>query len=102
MGESKIERKACKDILDQMGVANFKLVTPGQVGFPDRVFLIPGGKPLFVEFKNVGEEPRKIQSHIHTLLRQLGFTVEVFDNVDDAVACVRTALDAALLSDNVH
>ncbi len=98
MLESKIERDACRAVLDELGVASTKLVTPGQRGFPDRIFWIPGGKPLLIEFKRPGEEPRKLQSHIHKMLSMLGYSVEVHDDIDAAVASVRKALDAAKIS----
>ena len=98
--ESKIERRACDRALDELGVTNSKLVTPGRTGFPDRIFYIPGGKPLLIEFKRPGEEPKPMQLYIHQLLRQLKYNVKVCDNVEDAVRYVREALHAARLSDH--
>ena len=31
-------------------------------GIPDRVFFVPGGRPLIVEFKAVGLKPEELQS----------------------------------------
>lgn len=45
--ESKIEQKVCRDAL-RMGVRNLKLNVTGQTGWPDRMFLIPGGRALFI------------------------------------------------------
>ena len=95
-----IERRACKRILDQLGVYSIKLTTPGQSGFPDRLFLIPGGRPFFIEFKRPGEEPRPLQHHIHQLLRQLGYDVEVHDAIEPAFAAVSKRLDAARIPAN--
>nr|WP_042294007.1 VRR-NUC domain-containing protein [Candidatus Arthromitus sp. SFB-mouse-NL] len=54
----------------------------GFVGIPDRLILLPGGRMFFVEFKQKGKKPRKIQSFIHDKLRSLGFRVYVIDNKD--------------------
>lgn len=89
--ESYIERTACRRIAD-LGVRNIKLAKVR--GWPDRLFLIPGGKPLFIEFKRPGAKPRKFQSHIHAILRRLGYKVEIHDDATQAVEAVRRALEA--------
>ncbi len=54
----------------------------GFVGIPDRLILLPGGRMFFVEFKQKGKKPRKIQSFIHDKLKSLGFRVYVIDDKD--------------------
>ena len=54
----------------------------GYVGIPDRLILLPGGRMFFVEFKQKGKTPRKIQSFIHDKLKSLGFRVYVIDDKD--------------------
>lgn len=97
MKESSIERKTCKLALEQLGVRNVKLVTPGDTGWPDRIFWIPGGRPLLIEFKAPGEAPRPKQIYIHELLRQLGYNVEVHDDTDIAFQSIARAVEAARL-----
>lgn len=97
--ESTIERRACQRVLKELGVRSVKFVTPGDTGYPDRIFWIPGGKPLFIEFKVPGAEPRPKQIYIHELLRKLGYQVEVCDNEEDTVKIVKAAtLEATRLS----
>ena len=94
--ESKIERKAVDLVWQHLGIVGSKLVTPGDTGYPDRIFWIPGGRPLLIEFKRPDEEAKPKQEHIHDQLRKLGYQVEVHDNairafqaVIDAVAATR-------------
>ena len=95
--ESKIEQKVCRDAL-RMGVRNLKLNVTGQTGWPDRMFLIPGGRALFIEFKRPGSQVRPKQEYIHQVLRHLGYHVEIHDDPVRALQAIRQALDAALLS----
>ena len=97
MLEKRIETNTCERVLHELGVASAKLATPGRRGIPDRIFWLPGGIPLMIEFKRPGEEPRPLQSHIHALLKQLGYLVEVHDNEDEAFESVRRTLEAAQL-----
>jgi len=100
MLEKHIERSTCERVLVELGVASAKLTTPGRRGFPDRIFWIPGGKPLMIEFKRPGEEPRPLQSHIHALLKQLGYHVEVHDDEEAAFKSVEQALGAARIPED--
>lgn len=96
MLESYIERRTCELALE-LGVDNTKLQKA--TGYPDRIFWVPGGKPVLIEFKRPGEEPSEIQEYIGDLLRRLGYQVEVCDNVDDAIKIIIKALEAALISE---
>ena len=86
--ETKIEKDACDLIYKHLGVLSSKLKVLGQTGFPDRIFWLPDGKPLLIEFKCPGEEPEPKQRHIHAQLRALGYMVEVHDNDLDALQAV--------------
>lgn len=92
MLEKHIERRCCARVLDELGVVSVKLVTPGSTGYPDKMFLIPGGKPLLIEFKAPGESPGPKQLHIHARLKQLGYHVEVHDDEEAAFQSVQRAL----------
>jgi hypothetical protein len=96
MLESYIERRTC-DLALELGVDNTKLQKA--TGYPDRIFWIPGGKPLLIEFKRPGEPPSEIQDYVIDLLRKLGYQVEVCDNVNDAIKLIIKALEAALISE---
>jgi len=87
------ERKACKWALEERGVPNVKLLHPGgETGWPDRLFFIPGGRILLIEFKEVGYEPEPRQVYVHNLLRALGYEVETCDSL----AAAKEAIDRAL------
>ena len=90
--ESSIERWVCRKARNQFGVINIKIAPAGTTGRPDRLFLIPGGKPLFIEFKKVGEEPEKIQLHRHEELRILGYDIEVHDTREGAINAIENAV----------
>jgi len=90
--ESSIEQRACEGAEKLMGVTSSKLVTPGDSGYPDRIFWLPPGKPVLIEFKQLGEDAKKNQKFVHKMLRDLGYEVYVCDNVQDALRIIRDAL----------
>ncbi len=92
--ESAIERRAAREA-EKLGVRSIKICDPSQAGWPDRMFFIPGGRPLLIEFKRPGEEPRDLQEHRIEILNRLGYDVCVCDSVRGALAQVARALDAA-------
>lgn len=92
--ERNIEQGALKAVF-KLGVLSIKLVGGG--GQPDRMFIIPGGRPLFIEFKRPGGVLSKTQEFTIRRLRHYGYRVEVCFTVAAAVAAVQAALDAAAL-----
>ena len=64
----------------EMGGLALKFTSPGFVGVPDRLVLLPKGKIAFVEVKKEGERPRALQVARHELFRKLGFKVYVLDS----------------------
>lgn len=64
----------------------------GYRAWPDRLFIPPRlsrvKRPLWVEFKRVGEKPTVLQDQIHKLLRARGERVEVIDNYDDFIKLI--------------
>jgi hypothetical protein len=97
LNEACIERKVAVWAKQKLGVVSVKLTTPGETGYPDRLFLIPGGKPLLIEFKRPGEQLRSKQAHIHDLLKKLGYEVQTHDNFESAFQAVSGALVATRL-----
>jgi hypothetical protein len=75
-----------------------KLQGVGNKSLPDRLFLIPGGKPLLIEFKKAGEKPTKLQEFTHAELWALGYDVEVHDTRQGAINAIQQRLDAARVS----
>lgn len=96
--ESVIEKKACDLIAKHLGVVGSKLKIDGDNGYPDRIFWLPGGRVVLIEFKAPGGSPRPKQLKIHETLRDLGFRVEVCDNELDAFETIIEALDTPRLS----
>jgi hypothetical protein len=96
--ESSIEKKVCDKAELEFGVPNLKMAKTGKRGDPDRLFLIPGGKPLFIEFKAPGKEPTLLQAHRHKLLKVLGYDIETHDTVYGALRAITRAVEAARVS----
>ena len=80
ISERTIEAKLVERVKAFGGLC-IKLLTYQFIGLPDRLCLFPGGRIAFVELKAPGKKPRKIQISVHTLLRSLGFRVEVIDTI---------------------
>ena len=79
MREREIEEKLRVESQKRGGLA-MKFVSPGLVGVPDRIVLLPQGKLGFVELKAPGEKPRKIQGRRIEQLKKLGVLVYVLDD----------------------
>lgn len=74
--EAQIERYASRQIRSAGGMA-VKLTSRGQRGWPDRLFLMPGGLVFFVEFKAPGGVLSVQQRLKLNGLSALGFEVRV-------------------------
>ena len=86
--EAAIERsfvKKCPYLTMKMG-------GPNDRGKPDRIVLIPGGKPLFIEFKRPGEKPTPLQEYVHAELRKLGYDVETHTDAHQALRSVASTV----------
>jgi hypothetical protein len=93
--ESSIESAACKKIKAELGVDSLKLNLRGNRGWPDRLFFIPGGRPLLIEFKRPGTEPEPLQVYRHNQLKEWDYAIEVHDTTEGAFRAVARALEAA-------
>lgn len=89
MRERDIERKLVVETVRRRGVA-LKFVSPGCVGVPDRIVMLPDGKIGFVELKTPGKKPRMIQVRRIQQMRKMGFKVFVIDGVEQ----IGSVLDA--------
>lgn len=83
--ESYTENRKTKPWFDSIGCWYLKLF-PFRVGIPDRAVIGPGRLIFFIETKREGKTPRKIQAHIHKLLRGFGFHVYVCTSLGEAKA----------------
>jgi VRR-NUC domain len=89
MRESKIERRVCKRVLSELGVLGYKFNSATQSGVPDRIFLIPGGKPFFIEFKAPGLDLSEKQNWVFEVFKKLGYDVEVHDDENEAYQAIK-------------
>jgi hypothetical protein len=59
------------------------------------MFLLPSGRPLFIEFKRPGEKPRPLQNSKIKILSKLGYDVETHDTYLTAVLSIEKKLQDA-------
>jgi len=93
--ESTIERKFVDRVREEFNIETLKLELRHNAGWPDRLLLIPGGRPLFIEFKRPGEDLGTLQRYRHDVLRELGYEVRTFDRVSSAMLYVRQIMATA-------
>lgn len=74
------------------GAICLKLNLIGSTGWPDRLFLAPGGRMCFIEFKRPGEVLRRNQPQRVSLLLKYGFNVGVFDELPSAIKFLDSTL----------
>ena len=79
--EQALERKLRLEVKARGGLA-LKFVSPGRVGVPDRLVLIPEGRVYFVELKAPGKSMSPKQVKIATVFGQLGHQVWVLDRLE--------------------
>ena len=80
MLERELENKLKRAVLGRGGLA-LKFVSPGLVGVPDRLILMPGARIAFAELKAPGQKLRPLQQKRKRQLEQLGFAVYTVDSV---------------------
>lgn len=93
--EHPTARRALKELL--VPSIPLKLGAGADTGRPDYLFLIPGGRPLFVEFKWGDYTPEPKQEYWHGILRNLGYDVEVHNSEDEALCAIAEKVVAAQL-----
>lgn len=76
MKESELEARFVRGV-KALGGAAYKFVSPGNVGVPDRLVVLPGGIVAFVELKAEGGRLSPIQDRQISRLRELGADVTV-------------------------
>ncbi|MGJ9505403.1 PDDEXK family nuclease [Actinotignum schaalii] len=88
MLEREIEKQLVTQTKKRSGLA-WKFTSPGTLGVPDRIILLPEGRIGFVEVKQPGCVARPIQAQRIRQLERLGFTALVLDDPAD----IETVLD---------
>ena len=90
--EKHIEAKVC-DYAKQRGLLVYKFTSPARAAVPDRLFVLPGGRVFFIEFKREGQKPTPAQTREHARLWAHGVTVCVVDNVLDGLRVIDEMLE---------
>ena len=90
MNEKYFEQRLRTAVADmECGAKCLKFESPGFVGVPDRIILLPGAKVVFVELKKPGEKERVRQQYVHGVLRKLGFpvfaSVSSLEKIDEVI-----------------
>jgi len=87
MKESQIERKVCDYVKSKGGLA-YKFTSPQRRSVPDRLFILPGGRVVFVEFKRPGGKLTSGQEREIQRLKDLDCAVHVAWSVEDGIGIV--------------
>ena len=66
--------------VQMLGGIALKYSNPNQVGFPDRLVILPEGKTFWCEMKSRGKKARAIQVQRMEQLRRLGQRVFLLDS----------------------
>ena len=80
MREKIIENRLKKEV-ERIGGKAWKLTSPGVVGVPDRLIILPKGRIIFVELKAPGRMVTPIQKHRLKELSDLGCEVLCIDSI---------------------
>ncbi len=80
MRESKIEAHLRRRA-ENAGGKCWKFTSPGLIGPPDRILMLPGGRLWWIEFKSPGNKPNAPQARRHSELWKLGQKVLVLDSI---------------------
>ena len=78
------------------GLMHRKMNGMGFRSWPDQMFMIPGGKPFYIEFKSPGEVPTTQQAEMIERMKGDGYDVEIHDDKDQAVEAIRARMQAYL------
>lgn len=72
-----------RDAVRASGGKAYKFVSPGNDGVPDRLVVLPGGRIGFVELKQQGKRPTRLQEQQLDRLKGLGCVALVLDDPKD-------------------
>lgn len=80
MLEKTIEKKVT-DLAKKLGWLSYKFTSPNNRSVPDRLYIKDGGV-VFVEFKQKGKKPTKLQYSTIEKMKEYGASVYVIDSVE--------------------
>ena len=81
LAESQIEAEVC-GYAERRGALTFKFSSPNRRGVPDRIFIFPGGKAVFIEFKSAKGKLSPLQKRTFDKLWERGCRVSVVRSVE--------------------
>lgn len=90
--EATIENSICTKAREQWKLIHRKMNGMGFNSWPDRMFFLPGGKPLLIEMKRKGRNATEDQARLHDQLRDLGYDVIVVDSVEDGMLALKARM----------
>lgn len=79
------------------GILVTKMNIMGRRGMPDDVFWVKGGKPLIIEFKAPGKEPRRLQQITIDYLKRLDYDVQTCDDPATGIRILTDRLGTAFI-----
>lgn len=82
MAEREIEKKLV-DGVRKLGGRAYKFVSPGNDGVPDRIVVLPGISPVFVELKTETGRLSSLQNVQIKKLKDLGQDVRILYGLED-------------------
>lgn len=77
--ESEVEKELVARVQAAGGQA-YKFTSPGRRGVPDRLVLLPGRAPEFVELKRKDQKAKPHQLREHERMRAAGAVVHIIDD----------------------
>ena len=80
--ESKVQA-AIKKKLEKKGYKVLKIIQLSENGYPD-LLCLKNGKAVFIEVKQKGKKPEKLQSYRIAQLQTMGFKAFFFDSDKDS------------------
>lgn len=78
----RIVEKACCDYAKSKGCLVLKMDARRHIGIPDRLFVLPTGRVLWVEFKRPGATPTEIQWSRIIKLQKMRQIADWFDDAE--------------------
>lgn len=82
MTEKAIESRLVNEVKKRGGVS-YKFVSPGNVGVPDRIVILPGGEVWFVELKTETGRLSAMQEYQIKRMINVGARVAVLHGAED-------------------
>jgi len=81
MRESAIEQAICR-YAKSVGILQFKFTSPNRAGVPDRIFLLPDRRVIFMEMKTPKGRLSRLQENEIRIIHKYGHCVYVVDSVE--------------------